>query len=465
MTPQIDIKHNIGNTIAIPNQFEIRAETYTSENNNIGATTIAVDNAIDFTASTILLLLGTMGAENSEIVVASSHTNQAFTVGATLLPHSRGESVAEMNYDQVVILKSTVINGMYSTLATLDFQVKQQNTVYFDANGLTTDYYKVQWKNSQTGDLSDLSTPISVASDSDISVANAIVNPVLSAMGVSPNDPKINAAFLINAVDEARVYVKDKLFGINHSWQQEFEWPIKMLAGTNFIYLPDDIEFKNDDRSLLATRFLIANMLTPFNLKYIDKRTWNQVSFQITGSKTSQPAIIGDTSLFVENVGDFYPQATGPGVAYVATTAFDQIIMQIQYTAVDPVTNELLGVTGIDRNIPDGTQVWCQPTISQPIYYTVWENMIVFDRIIPDSMQGNNCYIDWYRKVSKITSLSQDLPEPYRGIYKSYLRFAIKYRKDITTPANDPDYVKFEELVKALFDNLYTGQITTIETS
>jgi len=61
--------------------------------------------------------------------------------------------------------------------------------------------------------------------------------------------------------------------------------------------------------------------------------------------------------------------------------------------------------------------------------------------------------------------LYQELPEPYREIYKWYLRYAIKYRKDITLAQSDPDYKKFEELVQSLFDNLYTGQSTTIITS
>ena len=80
-------------------------------------------------------------------------------------------------------------------------------------------------------------------------------------------------------------------------------------------------------------------------------------------------------------------------------------------------------------------------------------------------MQGNNLYIDYYKKIVPVTSLSQTLPEHYREIYKWYLRYAIKYRKDIALGSDDPDLKKFEELVQALFNNLYTGQDTTIITS
>ncbi len=164
--------------------------------------------------------------------------------------------------------------------------------------------------------------------------------------------------------------------------------------------------------------------------------------------------------------------ANSQGVAYIATTEFDQTILQFQYTGIDLIGKKLTGVTGIDRVIPEGTQVWVTPTIAQPILYTVYNNdgetgvpgKIVFDRIIPNSMQGNNFYIDYYKKIVEVVDLYQRLPEPYREIYKWYLRWAIKYRKDITVPQSDPDYKKFEELVQALFDNLYTGQDTIVIT-
>lgn len=463
MFPQITIKHNIGNVIDIPNELNSKVSTYISNNLAIGVTTIPVDNAIDFTSGTIITLLGSMGAENAEFGYVSSHTDQAFTVTATKQPHNRGDLVTQINYDQVVISKSSTIDGVYSTFATLSLYVTQQKTVAFDPTGLSTDYYKVQWKNSVTGDLSSFSEPISVVSYPENSAGN-IISSVLSAMGVSENDSKINTQFCISALNDARRYTKSKLYGIRHAWRSEFEFPIKVLAGSNFVPLPDDIDFDESDRSLLAARFIIGNVLAPFNLRYIDKRSWNQIAFNVGGSTNTAEAAIGAATLTLNSVGDF-PLTTPNGVAYVATTDYDQAIMQIEYTGVNTLTNTLTGVTGIDRVIPVGTQIWVTPTIAQPICYTVYQDKIVFDRIIPDSMQGNNLYIDYYKKLPRIENLYQDLPEPYREIYEWYLRWAIKYRKDITLASSDPDLKKFEDLVQALFNNLYTGQDTMIVTS
>jgi len=347
-------------------------------------------------------------------------------------------------------------------LSTSTFQTTQQNTIVFHAAGLTTTFYKVQWKNSITGALSDFSDPISVSTYLPTSVAQ-IIYPVLKAMGVSENDSKIDVDFCLSAVNDARKYVAAKLYGIRQAWQQNFEFPIQILAGTNYVDLPSDIEFSETDRSVLAARFLIGNVLTPYNLRYIDKRSWNQIAFSVMGGYSTVLANIGATTVSLDSAGDF-PNTAG-GVAYVATTDFTQTIMQIAYTAVDLTNNQLTGVTGITRSIPVGTRVWSRPTISQPIYYTVFENRMFFDRIIPDSMQGENVYIDYYKVIGEITDLTQILPENYREMYKFYLRYAIKYRKDISLGSDDPDLKKFEELVQALFNNLYTSQDTTIITS
>ena len=460
--PQIKIVHSIGNTITIPNQLDVKIATFLSDNKAVGTTVLPVDNATGFTAGISLLLLGSLGSQDCEILYKISNTTSSISTAATLLAHFRGDTVKEINYDQVVVSWSTTETGSYSVLSTSTFQVSQQNTVIFHAAGLTTSFYKLQWKNSITGALSSYSDPISVDSYEPTSVAE-IIYPVLRAMGVSENDPKINITFCLSAIDDARKFTAGKLYGIRHAWNQEFEYPIQVLAGSNFVDLPDDIDFDETDRSLLAARFLIGNVLTPFNLRYIDKRSWNQIAWSVMGGVTTATAAISATTITLNSVGDF--SASSSGVAYVATTAFTETLMEIAYTGVNLATGQLTGVTGITRSIPVGTQVWSNPTIAQPIYYTVFENRLYFDRIVPDSMQGNNLYIDYYKKLDKVENLYQILPEHYREIYKWYLRYAIKYRKDISLGSDDPDLKKFEGLVQALFNNLYTGQDTTIITS
>lgn len=462
MFPQITIKHNIGNIISIPNQLTSKVFTYISSNLAIGVTAVPVDNAIDFTTGTIILVLSSLGAENCEFAYVSSHTDQNFVVTATKQLHNRGDLVQQVTYDTVDIYKSSTLGGSYSLLSSNLMQLTQQGTVALDGSGLTTDYYKVQWKNSQTSAVSSFSDPISVLAYPENSVAE-ICYSVVSAMGISENDKNINATFLIRATDDARKFAQMKLYGIRHAWLEEFEYPIKVLAGSNYVDLPSNIDFTDTDRSVLAARFLLGNVLAPFNLRYIDKRSWNQVSFNVQGGILASDAAIGAITLTLDSNGDFYDNTEG--VAYIATTDYDQEVMQIGYTGINLVTNQLTGVTGVTRAIPSGTRVWSNPSIAQPIYYTVYSGKLFFNSLIPDSMQGNNLYVDFYKKLDKITDLYQELPEPYREIYKWYIKYAIKYRKDITLSESDPDLVKFGDLLQALFNNLYTGQETVIVTA
>lgn len=460
MNPQIKIVHNIGNTIDIPNELDVKTSTYLSSNIDSAAVAAPVDNATDFTTGSILLLLSSVGAENAEIVTSASHTINSFVTLATTMAHSRGDIVSELKWDQIVVSKSTTIDGSYTPLATQTIFTTQQNTTFFDTTGLSTDYYKIQWKNSLTGLLSDYSTAISVDAYSDESVST-LIYPVLKAMGISEDDKVITIPFCISAIADARKFASAKLYGIRHAWQQEFEFPIKVLAGSNYVNLPANIDFTDTDRSVLSARITDGNSTIPTILGYIDKRSWNNIS-DASGGITSSLASIGDVSITLDSVGDFTD--TTAGVAYIATTDYDEEIEEIAYTSIDLITNQLLGVTGITRDIPSGTRVWSRPTVSQPIYYTVFDDKLFFNTVVPNSMQGANIYIDYYRKYEQVESLSQELPEHYREIYKWYLRYAIKYRKDNSVGSNNPDLKKFESLVKALFDSLYTGQATTIIT-
>ncbi|MCK5020299.1 MAG: hypothetical protein KAS32_24885, partial [Candidatus Peribacteraceae bacterium] len=333
MNPQIKIKNDIGNTISIPNELDVKTSTYMSSNIAAGVLAVPVDNTTDFTdGSSILLLLSSVGAENAEIVTSASNTINSFVTLATTMIHNRGDVVSEIKWDQIVVSKATTIDGSYSAFATQTIFTTQQNTNIYDPTGLSTDYYKIQWKNSLTGLLSAFSTAISVDAYPTNSV-NSIIEPVRKAMGIAPEDKRLTADFCISAVNDARKFTHAKLYGIRHSWQQEFEYPIRLLAGTNFVALPTNIDFLDTDRSVLAARFLVDNVLTPFNLEYIDKRNWNQVSFSVTGGTTSGVTLVGAVTITVENIGDFPDSSSG--VAYVATTDYDEEIEEIAYTGVD----------------------------------------------------------------------------------------------------------------------------------
>jgi hypothetical protein len=106
MYPQINVIHNIGNTIEVPNELETKASTYMSSNIDAGVLAIPVDNTTEFTdGSSIPLLLSSVGAENCEIVTSTANTINNFVTLATTMLHNRGDVVSELKWDQIVVSK------------------------------------------------------------------------------------------------------------------------------------------------------------------------------------------------------------------------------------------------------------------------------------------------------------------------------------------------------------------------
>jgi len=151
----------------------------------------------------------------------------------------------------------------------------------------------------------------------------------------------------------------------------------------------------------------------------------------------------------------------------VATSDPTQLIMNVSYTSNNLVTNTLTGVTGVTRNIPANTQVWAYSTFSVPYFFTVFEDnlgvpKLWFDRPIPNGLQGKNLYLDYYKKIEDINFLSDVVPEHYRDIYKDYMKFAIKRRRDDSLGEDDQDYKKFMRGIANILGNPYTGQTQII---
>ena len=198
----------------------------------------------------------------------------------------------------------------------------------------------------------------------------------------------------------------------------------------------------------------------------------------ITGSKSGSITTVvtytaAPTTIQIENIGDFtgFVNPTPTGTIFIATNNLSQKIMQVNYTSVDLVTNTFKGCTGITHDIEEGTQMFAFPTFTSATYYTVYQDfrtgkgMIVFNRPVPDIMQGRNVYIDYYKVMTPVVDINTVLEEPYKNIYPYYIRYAIKYRRDNSTsinknnPGMDPDYARFAELIQEWIMNHYIGQL------
>jgi len=452
---QLTVKNNIGNTITVSNDMLLRVKTYLSDNYALGSTVINVDNAQDFLITNIALFEG-IGQERAEFRPITALTNTQLTVSATVFSHNRGSAVYLSQYDQIVIEKASSLGGSYSVLGTYFIQATQQNTVIQDNTGLTTSYYRVKLKNSvnllESG-YSQESTALPFGSQS----VAAMFSNLRQQAGVSESDSRVTTLFLIGALNDARDYIKNTMAGYKQGWLAEFEFPIQVHAGNNFVELPDNYDYNFTNNALLSVRYPRMGGLAPYPLTYIDKREWNNASYGLKYTYTKGTTLSGSTTLNVTNIGDFsiYPS----GTIFVATEDFSQKIMQVNYTGVDLITNTFTGCTGITRNIGDNVQVFAFPNFSIASFYTVYDNKIVFNRPIPDIMQAQNIYIDYYKAMDYVTDINITLDEPFKDIYKYYIRYAIKYLRDNSIKMEtDPDFKMFAQLTQEWINNHYIGQ-------
>jgi len=501
------------------------------------------------------VLVGSVGTENAEVVYVTAKNSTSPNSTLTLLSgsqfnltHNKGEKVQELAYDKILVRK---INSAGTTVETLISPNWTTNTtVYQDATGGTTDSYYIRfvysysiggkeeyylWSNPSATVFPDTLTP---------DKAGFLTQQVRDAIGIQDTDPIITDLFLLQALNEARRIVDtDFTFGQQQEWRQDFEHPIQMLAGRNYVLLPDDIDFNETNRSLLNLKYSRGSNVAKFPIQYIDKRSWNAAAYQQTQSPTVSEVLSGATTLQLESTADF-PSA---GSVTIATNSPTESIIYASYTGNDKARNILTGVTGLNRTIgnptisiaspavftlanhgllagesitltttgalptgltagtkyyvistglttdtfrvsttlngtavntsgtqsgthtvlktiPANTQAWAYPINAMPLYYTVWNGAIYFDRPIPPAMQGRNCYIDYYKKMVDIESLDETIPEHFRDIYKHFLRFAIKRRRDDGIGEEDPDYKRFIHAASSVFGNKYGGQNVRITT-
>jgi hypothetical protein len=442
------------------NQSLVVGSTYLSKDYIAASTSFTVENTEQFTAANGLVVFGMIGTSNAELIATlSSKTATVLNMGSgCVFQHNRGEPVSQVTYNKVIIESSTSSTGTFAVIATIDLQWSSDKTSYNDTAGTSATYYRQRFYNTVTGIYSDYSNGGVGVSQNDLgpTTVSSLILSVRTAVG----NTELTDAFFISALNDAR-RIADTSFGYGrlNEWRHNFEYPIQMLAGTNFVTLPSNIDFTETNRTLLAARYARQSVAANVPLKYVDKREWNQRAYLNRYSITVGSTLSGATSIVLSSTGDF-PAA---GTLMIATELPTQSILSVTYTANNLITNTLSGCSGITRNIAAGTQVWAYSTFAVPYFFTVFDDQsgnhkLWFDRPIPAGLQGKNLYIDYYKKITDMVFMSDVIPEHYRDVYKDYLKFAIKRRRDDSIGADDQDYKNFMAGLANILGNPYTGQ-------
>lgn len=125
---------------------------------NAGDSFVEVLNNEGYAANGFIVIRK-VGDEQAELKKVAS-VSGAGTVNLTSsvsFSHPVGTEVFTIPYDQVEFSSKSSKSGAFSVLTTRSIEVDEDFTVFDDTTGLTTDFYRSRFKNSQTGDFSSFS--------------------------------------------------------------------------------------------------------------------------------------------------------------------------------------------------------------------------------------------------------------------------------------------------------------------
>lgn len=452
---------NGGINVRVENKLQILSETYAQENTLIGDIDLLVENTESFSPSNILLY-SQLGAENAEFsIILNVNDTENITVDALSQNHNRGEILARVMYNQIVI-ESSPDNATWSPVTTLAIDPTKLSTTYFHQAGLPSTYYRVAYRNSVIPALSNYSDPLQAQISTQEGTVAELIGDVRSEMGISPDDPSITTEFLLATTKKAIEKFKSDMFGFKLNELQEFEHPITIYAGRNFIDLPSDIDFSFTDQSTLALRLPTDNLTSFYPVNYVDKRFWNDYIIPYNYSYVASEALIGSTTLTLVNTGNL-PQS---GTIQVACNGVNDQIINVSYTGNDVATNTLTGVSGITRVLPVGTQVWVTFGFGYPVFFTIFEQKIWLSAPLSNEVNGRTAMLDYYKEMQNVTSINDDIIKRYKFALQSYVSFLVNRKKDSGIDiTNDPYYKEYSSAIQQLQDGYYTGQYGRVITS
>lgn len=422
-------------------------KTFFDTDEAIGQTSLSA-NGTNFSANDYVLL-GNLGAEKSEIVKLSAASSTALTSTATVFPHNRGDLITYLPYNQIVLERSTDAGVSYTPLSAVEIQPDNDFTIIQRPTDASTDYYKVRFYNSTSGNYSEYSDPIIGTGYADNSV-HSIKQRALDSLGEEVGT-KITDQFLNESLWEARRELHNAV--LRWSFRTKFNQLIgSVLPGAWSVSAPTDLDDRNTNKNLLEVRIGRQN----WPLEYQDNGRFRQNYLNIAHTTLATAITGASTTLVLTDSGDFDES----GNVVIAASTEAQSKDTVAYTANDEITQTLSGVTGIADSKSAGVDIWQNATFGLPRAYNINAAVIYFDVPFSDDVAGQNIYADYYSDLPVYDSDADLLDEPEWDMFVSWLRYKIKYLKSngsIETE-NDSDYKEYKRRSQSMIDGEILGQ-------
>lgn len=422
-------------------------KTYLTSIATAGTATLTVKDIGGFAINQILLI-GELGAENSELIkthTATAPTGSTITLVANLIyTHPIDTPITVLIYDQFEISHSTTIAGVKTTLTTTIGSgivpiPADETSLRYDDSQFTSGYYWIRYKNSfGAGTFSDYYGPIPYIGYDDNTVGK-VIKKALKRCHLTNYTTFIDFDFCIDELNECLRYISGKL----KRWSklQEFDYVLGQTArGTNKFLLPTNIAENENDKSIYNVR--IGKSLT---LKFKRFDQWTDEIMQGTvHTQVRTQAVAGQTTLEIDNSYDFMD--AGSVNLYISGTIYTLTYTGITRNATAGVLTGIpaTGTGSITVTIPVDTEVWYGESETQPQYFTVYGGYL-YTELPSATYQNLNVYID-YNTAPDVVSTEGDVLQTFQfDCCLSYLVWAIqmqqkgKGKRDLA----DGDYIQF----------------------
>lgn len=405
-----------------------------------GATTFTVYSISEFSTNKILMF-GELGEEGTEIIKTHSSTAPSgYTVtlaSALVKPHSKDTTVYIIPYDQIEVSNASTVDGTKNVLPGTPKNINPENPeIRIDDTTYTSGFYFTRYKETIGNTFSDYSDPIPYLGF-DPNMVGFIINNAMSDLGKDFTE-KLSFQTLLNKINACLRFARGKLKRWSNS--QEFDYIVGQLnRGSNRMALPSSYYDKNSNKSMLSLRIGSGR-----NLKYIDKREFNDNMTGIVHTQVASQQTIGGTTLVLDSTDDL-PLEESTVSIYINGNRYE-----VSYALNDRSTNTLSGIPSsgvgsITTTVPVDSDVWYNESEDGIKYYSIWDGYIHFCGLIESENNGSNVIADFHTEVVNVDSETDVIPDARYDMVEYWLKWEIKNisERDGKKDMNDGDYIMF----------------------
>jgi hypothetical protein len=418
-----------------------------------GASSISA-NGVNFSASQYIVI-GQPGALKTEIVqISGSPTSTTITLtGTTSFPHSRGDIVRFIPYNQIVPETSTDSGVTFTPQSALGIRADSTESYVNYPTDLSTYIYRFRFYNSTGATYSQESATVPATGYADNTIGS-VKRRALREMGEVLGD-LITDQDMNDWLQQGRRQLDQMPQILRWSFRTKFNSIIgQCISGAWTVAAPSDLRDRNTYKNILGLTFGRQNR----PCIYQDRVRFWQNYLNVAHTTLNGVVNSGATSITLTSSHDF----DDSGSISVAGGAVKTLHTNLSYTANNRATNVLSGVTGVPAaGYGTGLDVWQNANFfGLPTAYTIDNGLIQFDVPFYDQLDGRNIIMDYYTTIPSITSDNQAFDEPFWDMYVSWLKWKIAYKKangKIDKNSN-PDYTDWMEGCAKVIAQETTGQ-------